>query len=235
MVEDKFIWCRNCDAIHHVSRFDNAPTYSLVENEAHAHPANDWRCFMEEHADHRLESLRAISAKHFPRGSSFDPMNVGYLEVSNGRECLLLRQTRKSIDDPLRFELISGRLVDRGVTLEVQAHEIKQEMKRHFSWRTSGAPNDEKIDRFIALFEKLIQELNPEQIEVGGYSYANDAVAYGLLQAQTVERLIAQCDGYFFPDELAALRQFVDTHLGPYDVMAPLMRRKIEVEERAAP
>jgi hypothetical protein len=230
---DKFIWCRNCNAIHHVSPFDKAPTYSLLENKPHAISADDWRSFMDAHAGHRLEPLEAIAKKCFTSGSLFDPMSVGYLEVFNGQQRLLLRRTRKSIDESLRFELVSGRLVYRGVSLEVQAHEIKQEMKRHFAWRSGLSFDDCKIERFIELFRGLIQELDPEEIKVGGYSQSDDLLSYGMLQAGAVEKLIARCAAHFSPEELADLRRFIETHLDACDVMAPLMRLKVEVEQPA--
>lgn len=230
---DKFIWCRNCNAIHHVSPFDKAPTYNLAEKKPHATPTDDWRSFMDEHASHRLEPLEAIGTKHFPRGSSYDPMSVGYLEVFNGQKRLLLRQTRKSIDEALRFELVSGRLVYRGLSLEVQAHEIKQEMKRHFAWTPGLAFDDCKIERFIELFRSLIRELNPGEIKVGGYSHSNDAVRYGLLEAEAVEKLMATCAVHFSAEEVADLRRFVDAHLDAYDVMAPLMRLRVALEQPA--
>jgi hypothetical protein len=33
MVSDRFIWCRNCDAVHHVTPFDKAPRYVYVDGE----------------------------------------------------------------------------------------------------------------------------------------------------------------------------------------------------------
>src|SRR6266545_1853927 len=35
MGNGKYIWCRNCEAIHHVSSFDRAPSYQIASGEIH--------------------------------------------------------------------------------------------------------------------------------------------------------------------------------------------------------
>jgi hypothetical protein len=84
MGSEKFIHCCVCDAVHHVSPFDKAPTYIHVGGQVEAQATDDWRLFMVRHAGHRLEPLQASGEKLFPDGSSIDPMSVGYIEVTNG-------------------------------------------------------------------------------------------------------------------------------------------------------
>jgi hypothetical protein len=81
MADDKFIWCRNCDAVHHVTSFDKAPLYSYTAGEFEQIPADDWHEFMKEHEGHRLEPLRALGEKYFMNGSS-NPMSLAYVEVT---------------------------------------------------------------------------------------------------------------------------------------------------------
>lgn len=233
MANDKFIWCRHCDAVHHVTCFDKAPLYALIGGEIEERPANDWRQFMIQHEGHRLEALRRVGEKHFPNGSGIDPINVGYFEVTNGRDRLLLRQCRKSIDDPVCFEPIAGRLIDRGVTLTVQEKEIKKEMTRHFQWPSGRPPSDEKIDLFLDLFKDLVAVLDPAEVEVGAYSYTDDSLAYGVLDAGTIEKLLARCARYFNLEELQELRDFIHDHLDGCDVMSLVMHRQMAIGEVA--
>jgi hypothetical protein len=230
MAREKFIWCRNCDAIHRVSGFDKAPVYALVAGEATEQPADDWRDFMMQHDGHRLEPLRPISEKYFPSGSIGDPMSVGYVEVTNGQDRLLLRQSRTAIDAPVHFELIAGRLMNRGVSLAVQGKEIKKEMTRHFQWPGGNPPSDEKIDLFIRLYKNVIAALNPAQVEVVGYSYVDDNIAYGLADSVTIEKLIALCAENFNPDEFQGICAFIKNHRGACDVMSLVMRRQVAIE-----
>jgi hypothetical protein len=41
MDNGRYIWCRNCGAIHHVTALDRYPIYALEGGEAQALPAND--------------------------------------------------------------------------------------------------------------------------------------------------------------------------------------------------
>jgi hypothetical protein len=106
MPEQKYIWCRNCDEIHHVTPFDKAPAFTVVEGEIQESPVDDWHVFMQRHSSHMLEPLTPIGEKYFPCGHPFDPMNVGYIDVMKGKTKSLMRAFRKSVDEPLRFEFV---------------------------------------------------------------------------------------------------------------------------------
>jgi|SRR6516162_10846578 len=88
MDNGRYIWCRNCGAIHHVSAFDRSPVYAVAAGEVHEKEADDWRDFMNSHAGHRLEALQASGKSFFPQGLVFDSMNVAYVQVSNGEQTL---------------------------------------------------------------------------------------------------------------------------------------------------
>ena len=66
MGSEKFIRCCVYDVIHHVSPFDKAPAYKFVGIELEEQVTDDWRLFMEQHAGHRLEPLKASGDKFFP-------------------------------------------------------------------------------------------------------------------------------------------------------------------------
>lgn len=231
MVEEKFILCRNCSEIHHVTPFDKTPTYAVVRGEAREIPTDDWRKFMERHAGHKLEGLKGVGEKHYPAGQPMGPMKVGYIEVTNGQDLFALRSSRKSVEEPLNFQLIRGRLTGAGVTVEVQEEEIKKEMKYHFSWAPSTPLGDEKSELFIRLFKEVARDLNPHEIKIGEYSYSDDSVAYGLLDSQIIENLMERCALHFLPAELEGIRRFVETHQESCDVMALLIRHHYRVEE----
>ncbi len=235
MANEKFIWCRQCDVVHHVNGFDKAPVYAWVGGEVEERPADDWRHFMRRHEGHRLEPLTSVGEKYFPSGSIADPMSVAYVEVSNGRDRLLLRQSRKNIGEPVCFEPIAGRLSDRKITLAVQDKEIKKEMKRHFQWPGGQPPSDEKIDLFLEIFKDLVTALDPTEIEVGAYSQTDDNLAYGVLGPATIGQLLAGCARSFTPDELRGLRDFIHSHLDGCDVMSLVMQRQMVIEEAAQP
>lgn len=233
MGSEKFIHCCVCDAVHHVSSFDKAPTYRLVGGAVEAQATDDWRLFMAQHAGHRLEPLRASGEKLLPDGSSIDPMSESYLEVTNGQDRYVVRRARKSIQEPMSYELIRGRLANVSLMVEVQEREIKKEIKNHFSWAPAICPDNDKIDLFVGLVNDVVKNIDPHRIEISEYSYTDDSIAYGTFDRAAVDALMERCVNYFLPDEIASLRRFVETHSSGCDVMAVVLRRRMIVERTA--
>lgn len=60
MGDEKFIWCRNCDAVHHVTSFDKAPLYDYSAGELEQMPADDWQAFIKQHEAHRIAIMRTV-------------------------------------------------------------------------------------------------------------------------------------------------------------------------------
>lgn len=233
MDNGRYIRCRNCGAIHHVTPFDRYPLYAFAGGEAREFSANDWRDFMARHAGHRLEPLTSTGNDYFPAGSAFDPMSIGYVEVSNGEETLLLRRSRACIEEPLRYEIVNGQIVQNGVTLEVQESAIRIEMKLHYCWAPAAPLEEAKISLFIALFREVVGEIDAHAQRVSEYSCTDNNTSYCPLDSAMVDVLMAKCRGHFPVNELASLRRFVEGHRDGCDVMALVQRRVVMVEQRA--
>lgn len=233
MVNSKFIWCRRCDAVHRVTPFERAPVFECCEGEIAETPADDWRDFMALHAGHTLEPLVGTGNDYSPGGSAGDPMAVAYLEASNGKEKVLLRRSRRSIDEPVRYEVFDGQLVENRWSLEIQENEIRKEMKLHHRW-PSGAPlGEEKIDLFISLFRDVVSRLDPQRVCASEYSDTDENIGYGRLDSAAAAALMAKCSRRFAPSELESLRRFVESHRDSGDVMALVKRRCVTVEPPA--
>jgi hypothetical protein len=233
MDKEKFIRCCRCDALHRITPFDKAPLYIFTGNEFEEQAADDWRWFMEQHAGHRLEPLRGTGEKWFPSGSLSDPMSVAYFEVSNGHDQFVVRRERKTIQEPLRYELLRGRLAHAVATLEAQGDEIKTEMKNHFSWAPATRPDDDQLDHFVSAVKDVIQALDANNVAISEHSYVDDTVSYGLFDTAAINALIQRCRAYFCPAQLEAIRRFVDTHRRGCDVMTIVVRHQLTMERPA--
>ena len=229
MDNDRYIWCRTCGAIHHATQFDRAPIYASGGGEIQEISTNDGRVFMRQHAGHRLEPMSATGNNHCENGSVFDPMNVRYIEVSNGNDVLLLRQSRSSIEEPLGYEIVNAQLIQTGVTLEVQDRAIRKEMKLHFPWAPSAPLTDDKIDLFVELFQALVRKIDPDTVPVSEYCPTDDHISYGELDAAAVDTVLLQCSARFSALELESLRRFVNAHREACDVLALVKRRSLSV------
>jgi hypothetical protein len=230
MDNGKFILCRNCGAVHHVTDFDREPKY--FAGAAEGSPADDWRTFMNRHAGHSLEALKALGDIYVPEGSPADPMAVAFIEVTNGHRSFLLRRSRASIAEPVRFERIEGRFGEPVVIAEVQEREIRKELKLRFNWPANYRLNDEKIDLFISLFREAAGDVDVGRLTEVEPSYADDNISYAALEERIRNSLLKGCSRYFAADEIEALRRFVDGHSSGSDVMTLLLRRRVRIEER---
>ena len=231
MLNPKFICCRNCDAVHHVTAFDSAPKYCVSADPANETVSDTWHEFMARHAGHRLEPLEATGRSYFPDGRSSDPMATGYIETTDGKTTLLLRRVRSSIQEALRYEWVPGRLVPREWTLDVQENSLRKEMKLRFSWAPAEPLCDQKIGLFVQLYRRVISGLDARTVCGREFSLVDDTIAYGQLDAPAWRTLLEYCRNYFTPDEVAALRRFIDCHCDADDVLAVVVRRGMDVEQ----
>jgi hypothetical protein len=111
MIPDQFLYCRICNEVHHVTPFDTAPINDLEGMAVREIFIDDRRQFIDRHFDHEVEKLRSVTANHFPIGRLIDPMKVGYVEVTNGKEFFILRISRTSIADPVSYQMISRQMM----------------------------------------------------------------------------------------------------------------------------
>lgn len=88
MDEEKFIWCRRCNEIHHITRFDRAPEYVWAGCETKEIARDDWRDFMYRHSGHKLESLRSVGEGYRASGCSADPTKMEYIRSNEWRRFL---------------------------------------------------------------------------------------------------------------------------------------------------
>ena len=232
MLNPKFIRCRNCDAVHHVTAFDKASHYSVSSGGANETVANDWHDFMARHAGHRLEPLEATGQSYFTDGRSSDPTASGYIEVTDGRETALLRRVRSTIQEPLRFEWVPGRLVPGESTLDVQENSLRKEMKLHFPWTPVEPLSDQKIDLFVQHYRQVVSGLDARSVYDREFIQVADNIVYGQLDAAAWNTLLDNCRSCFTADEVAALRRFIDCHRDADDVLAVVIRRGMAVEQR---
>lgn len=232
MVNHKFIRCRKCDAVHHVTAFDKAPIYASSACGPLETAANDWNDFMARHAGHRLDPLEATGQSFFPDRVSADPMATGYIEASDGKKTILLRRVRASIDEPLRYEIVPGRLVNRESTLDIQENSLRKEMKLHFLWAPAQPLSDEKIDLFVQLYRQVVNTLDAHAVCGRQFSVTDDTIAYKPLDGPARSALLEKCQSCFATDELAALRRFIDSHGEADDVLAIVVRRAMALAQR---
>jgi hypothetical protein len=124
MILDRFLYCRICNEVHHVTPFDSAPMYDLEGTTVREIVMDDRRQFLDKHDDHGIEQLRGVTENHFSVGPVIDPMKVGYVEVTNGKEFFILRISRRTIEDPVSYKRVSRQMMFWEATNEGGKHEL---------------------------------------------------------------------------------------------------------------
>jgi hypothetical protein len=228
----KFIRCRRCDAVHHVTFYDEpllqASSSAAIKNIS----TDDWRRFMAQHAGHPLEPLRAAGELRFLVGSPSDPMAVAYLEVTNGQQPLLLRRSRSGITEPVRFERIDGFLSETDAGLAIQEAALRKELSLRFRCPDGRSLSAPQIELFIDLLRAVVRVLPPSELTVVEPSGDDDNTAYGALPASTRDLLLQQCAPCFSAAEVQALRAFIEAHRFGSDVMTVVLLRQFTVTQR---
>lgn len=146
MSNRRFLYCVECNAVHHVTAFDTVPLFVIEGGEIREVPRDDRLQFMAGHVGHAMQELVSIDDPG-EAGSDSDPMKVRYVEVTNGRELLTLRCFRKSIADPLVYEVLP-----RQLSLETTM-ELRPRRARSFrgDGRQDGADSQRRGESPISL------------------------------------------------------------------------------------
>lgn len=225
MVERELLHCRDCDAYHRQTSCDRAPSYSTNENSLEITHNDDERSFCNSHVGHHLESLFMTGEKFSARGSLVDPMQTVYIEVSNGSDRWVLRRFRTSIDEAMQYERVDGMICQLTPSVEIQAAEIRKEMRLHHDWAPAECLSEQKISRFLSEYRQIVGRLSASEIRLREYS-ADDDLAYGRVDANVFAELLEACRGWMTTGELAALKRFVAAHDSGCDVMTLMVRHR---------
>ncbi len=118
VTNDRFLYCCGCNEVHKVTPFDKAPTYDLQGSSVREIPTDDRRRFMERHAGHAIEELSSVAEDWLKPQSAIDPMAESYVFVANERYFFLLHRSRRSIAEPIVYQVMPRQLLPSALNLE---------------------------------------------------------------------------------------------------------------------
>ena len=110
--------------------FDQCPEYHYAETtgEYYAREQDDELDFSRKHRGHRTEELTMLDNPMYSEGPYFDPQRILYFEATNGRETFLIKRWRKSVLEPIRYDVVPGRL-EVQKTVEIQKGSLEKQMR----------------------------------------------------------------------------------------------------------
>ncbi|MDP9131428.1 MAG: hypothetical protein M3N35_13690 [Candidatus Binatota bacterium] len=133
---DRFLYCCGCNEVHRVTPFDQAPIYERQGLHVREIPTDDRRRFMERHVGHAIEELSSVAEDWLEPQSIIDPMAESYIFVANERYFFLLRRSRRSIADPIVYQVMPRRLLPSALNLEALS-QWRRSLRAH--WLLSKA------------------------------------------------------------------------------------------------
>lgn len=85
MSTHRFLYCCDCNAVHHVTEFDREPVFEMDGLEIRERAQDDRRAFIDLHFGHSIGELNSVEESRGEDSAFVDPMEVNYVEVTDGR------------------------------------------------------------------------------------------------------------------------------------------------------
>jgi hypothetical protein len=110
MSNQRFLYCHDCNAVHHVTPYDTAPIFLSDGIEIKEIQQDDRRDFLDCHSGHKIGELISLEEQGRDNDAIVDPMKVNQARVTDGRETFVVRSFRTSIAEPLTYQVLPRQL-----------------------------------------------------------------------------------------------------------------------------
>jgi len=208
-----FIHCVTCNIIFHKTPYDQVPEYESGGKDsphvARAVEKDDVQDFLKNHRGHRLEELQVLEGSFMGTGDYREPVKASYWKATNGKERFVIKGSRQSIQEPLKYQLIRGDYQVTCVSLEVQSREIRRQLEIEF--RTNPL-SQKKIVAFFNLLQEIAQGLDAGHLERVSEESLNPLEIYYRLDDVHTAFLLRRCQKIFNREEFEVIQEFVHHH-----------------------
>jgi len=228
---NKLIRCIDCNVIHAVTPFEQAAEYILTDCpegrspeyaiEYSAVEKNDYAEFVNKHQGHCMEDLTIIENSSYSEGPYFDPHRVLYFETTNGKDTFLIKRWRRSIADPVRYEVVPAKLEVK-MTVEIQQRDLEKQMCYEMSEPLATL---DKVNRFIEIVQEEARQIDPEKCAADAADSHEANISYLPLGEEQIERILNKSRSYFTHDELAHIERFIRNNADYDGVMTFLIKK----------
>ena len=210
MMKKELVRCIQCNAVALFSPLDRSPEYRIDSGTWKVVERDDRQAFMDTHRRHPLERLKVLDDTFISSQNYREPVKTCYFEATNGKERFLLKRFRKSALDPLRYELVPGRLCISPIGLRVDGAAIQKELER----AVSGVPlSRQKIGHFVRELEQLVSRTEPGELIRVPYESHHPAVWYYYLDEPLVARALERASRFLARTDVQRMGAFMRQHL----------------------
>jgi hypothetical protein len=230
---NQLVHCINCDAIYLKTPFDQWPEYETHPSNSEEHlqvnERDDFQDFLKDHRGHQLEDLKVIEDSFISEKPYFEPVKVSYFKATNGRESFVIKKFRDSIDQPLKYQLITGDYWLRCVGIDIQSKEIVKQLEREFE-ATPLPPV--KMTAFLKLYQHIAETVDIRNLERVPEESPNPLEIYYKMDDLSLIYLLRNCRNIFEGEEYSDIEAFIHRHKEDGVLLLKGMH-KIEVIEKA--
>jgi len=192
--------------------FDQYPEYEwdpdrLPEN-LRSIERDDLQDFLTHHHGHQLENLKIIEDSFVSERAYSEPTKTSFFKATNGKEKFVIKKFRERIDEPLKYQVISGDLSLKFTAIEIQWEEISKQLKREIKPPLSQT----QIDAFLKLYRHLFKNIDIQDLERIPEDSPHPLEIYYKLNDVHLMYLLRNCRNMFKGQEYLAIEEFIHRH-----------------------
>ena len=230
-MNNRLLRCRQCNEVINLTEYDSCPEYSYDEEKQDftEEQRNDRQCFDIKHKGHMLEELIVKKNSFVSESSYWEPSKVSFFEATNGKENFVVKKWRKSIEDPVSYELIKGKLETYNLGIEVQSEDILKQMKADMpDWP------EFKTNQLIMIIQEVASYLDPKEMERVGFESDNPLIYYSNFDATALKSIFNLCKKIFDDDEIERIKRFIHQNSDYDGVIALRVKRGFRIKSSPA-
>jgi len=225
------IRCVDCNAVYEITPFDQCPEYHYTETtgEYHARECHDDLDLTRRHRGHRTEKLTILDNPQYSEGPYFDPQRIVYFEATNGNITFLIKRWRQSVQDPIRYDIVPGRL-EVQKTIEIQKRSLEKQMRHELN---NPSLAEEKVHKFIAIVQDAALHCDPDKNFPDVYESNDAQIDYLPLDKEQISSILKKSRTIFTGDEFHKIERFIRNNCD-YNGVLSLVVKKTPVFHPAA-
>jgi hypothetical protein len=170
---------------------------------------DDFKEFLIHHHGHRLEHLKIIEDSFVSERDYLEPVKISYFKATNGKETFVVKKFRERIDEPLRYELITGDYCLKCIRVEIQAEEIVKQLAREF---IKAPLPSKKIAAFLKLYQHIAEKVEIQNLERVTEESPNPLEVYYKMDDLSLAYLLRNCRNIFDKQQYLDIEAFIRRH-----------------------
>jgi hypothetical protein len=225
------IRCVDCNVVYEISPFDQCPEYHYSETAGEYLPRerHDELDFSRIHRGHRTEELTILEKPLYSEGPYFDPQRIVYFEATNGNKTFLIKRWRQSVLEPVRYDIVPGRL-EVQKTIEIQKRSLEKQIRHELN---NPSLAEEKVYKFIEIVQDAALQCDPDKNFPGVCESSDAQIDYLPLDEEQISGILNKSRAIFTGDELHKIERFIRNNC-EYNGVMSLVLKKIPVFHPAA-